>query len=84
MFNSPHDIAFDGNGLMYVLSRAHSDIVIIDPDSDNLTPIFVLGAEGSGEEEFLNPESLEIVGDFLYVSDTENNRISKFDIPDFQ
>jgi len=73
IFFMPSDIAFDGQGNVYVLDTGNHRIQKFDPDGRYLTTI---GREGQGPGEFQYPQALTIDSEgYLYVSDSGNRKI---------
>ncbi len=77
-FIYPTDIAFDGQGLIYVSEYGGNDrIQVFTPDGQYLR---LFGASGDGPEQFSRPQSIAFSPDFsrLYVCDSCNHRIQMF------
>lgn len=76
-FLSPHGIAVDSIGNVYVSDRERNDI---QKFTNNGTFIKKWGKSGGGQGEFNHPYELRIdTNDTLYVVDKFNNRIQVFD-----
>ena len=74
----PGDIAVTGDRL-YITDLKHHEIQVLDRQSGNL--LFKIGKAGSKEGEFIYPTNLAIGPDQqLYVTDTGNFRIQKFNL----
>jgi tripartite motif-containing protein 71 len=83
----PHDIAVDGDGNLYAVDLQNAEIVKYDRDGQRLTAWGGRGGE-PGQFEFVAPPGgPPIDGGFVtvdaggnvYVSDSFNNRVQKFD-----
>ena len=75
-FSSPHGIAIDRQGNVYV---ADSDNHRIQKFSSSGTFITKWGSEGSGDGEFNHPRGIAIDGQGnVFVADSVNHRIQKF------
>lgn len=73
LFYMPADIAFDGDGNVYVLDSGNHRIQKFNPFGEFITSI---GNKGQGPGEFQFPMSLDIdTKGFLYVADMGNQRI---------
>jgi len=73
----PKDIAFDGEGNLYVVESGNHRIQIFAPDG---RPIDSWGEKGDGPGEFNEPWGVAIDGEGqIYVADTWNHRLQKFD-----
>ncbi len=72
-FNSPSDVAMDGEGNIYILDTSNQRIQKFDPAGEYLATI---GRKGQGPGEFNYPRSLDIDGQGnLYVLDPFVNKI---------
>ena len=75
-FHSPHGIAVDRTGNVYVADTTNYRIQIFDKD---LTYISQFGGEGTGAGQFESPWAVTVDKyGYIYVTDTGNNRIQKF------
>jgi DNA-binding beta-propeller fold protein YncE len=75
-FIYPTDIAFDAKGDIYVSEYGDNDrISVFDKDINFL---YQIGKFGTGDGEFIRPQSMVIDGDTLYVTDACNGRICVF------
>lgn len=73
----PKDIAFDGEGNLYVVNSGNNRIQVFAPDG---RPIDSWGEGGDGPGEFREPWGVAIDGQgYIYVADTWNHRLQKFD-----
>lgn len=84
-FLNPTSVDVNG-GFVYVTDYSNHRIKIYDTDLQLISIIGIGGSDnlsaitGSiGEESFNGPYSIKIVGDYIYVSDSSNNRIKVFD-----
>jgi DNA-binding beta-propeller fold protein YncE len=76
-FLSPHGIAIDSQGFVYVSDRDRNDI---QKFTSNGTFVKKWGTDGSAPGEFNHPYEIEIdASDNLYIVDKNNNRIQVFD-----
>jgi DNA-binding beta-propeller fold protein YncE len=76
LFHQPADIAFDGDGNIYVLDAGNQRIQKFGPDGAYLATI---GRQGEGPGELQFPLSLDIDGGgYLYVPDMGNQRIQVY------
>ena len=75
-FLSPHGIAVDSQGYVYVSDRDRNDI---QKFTSNGTFVKKWGTNGSAPGEFNHPYEIEIAtSDILYIADKNNNRIQVF------
>jgi len=77
----PTDVAFDGQGSIYVSEYGDNDRVQVfaapaDIRSDKPRWLRQFGSFGSGDGQFIRPQSLVIDGQRIYVADASNHRIS--------
>ncbi len=73
LFYMPSDIAFDGQGNVYVLDSGNHRVQKFSPDG---AFVKTFGSKGQGPGEFYFPGSLDIDSQGnIYVEDTENQRI---------
>lgn len=74
----PRDIAFDGEGLIYVTDTDRSRIVVLSPEGELVRSIGDPALVPAGEA-LRQPWGLDISADgLLYVADTWNNRVAIF------
>lgn len=73
----PASLANDGKGFFYILDKGSFNIKIFDGDGKFTAAFF---AKGRGERELWTPQYLAFRNDRVYISDTENARITAFDI----
>jgi DNA-binding beta-propeller fold protein YncE len=83
-FNFPSDIAIDPLGaFVLVVDSGNNRIQKFDSNGydDTAKPIGQWGTFGTNSGEFVNPTYIELdsSGKFVYVADTNNDRIQKFD-----
>lgn len=73
----PKDMAFDGEGKLYVVDSGNNRIQVFAPDGRLIDS---WGKEGDGPGEFNEPWGMAIDGQgYIYVADTWNHRLQKFD-----
>jgi DNA-binding beta-propeller fold protein YncE len=77
-FPVPYSVDVDSKGDVWVADRGNPRIQKFDKDGNFL---FKLGSVGSKEDQFNNPKqvAVDINIKYLYVADSKNNRIQKFD-----
>ena len=76
-FNSPKGLTFDSSGTLYIVDSGNNRIVMAEGSS-------VMGATGSGGADlgqFSGPVNISVGKRGVYVADTGNGRIQKFDPP---
>ncbi len=79
-FNKPMGVFVDNNGDIYVADTYNSRIVIFDETGSWSS----FGSSGTGASQFRFPYDVAVNGDSIWVSDTFNQRVSKFDISEPQ
>jgi len=72
-FVGPWGVAFDDRGRLYVSDPGAYRIVILDP---NGAPLHEFGKPGAGPDRLNYPTGLAILGDDVFVCDTNNGRIA--------
>ena len=76
-FNQPTDVAWDGDGNVYVTDGyGNSRVLKFDRYGNQLLG---WGMKGTGPGQFDTPHTIVIDGDLVYVGDRENARIQIFD-----
>jgi len=80
LLNSPHDMAFDPMGNLYVADRNNHRIQFFNADQLNGTTIAGITSSVDNNATTLNaPSSVKLDGQLnLYVADRHNHRIQKF------
>ncbi len=76
-FNTPKGLTYDSSGILYITDSGNNRIVLAQFTA-------VIGATGSGGGalgQFNAPVNISIGKRGVYVADTGNNRIQKFDLP---
>ena len=76
-FNQPTDVAWDGDGNVYVTDGYGNSRVLKFDRYGNRLPGW--GMKGTGPGQFDTPHTFVIDGDLVYVGDRENARIQIFD-----
>lgn len=71
------DIAVAEDGRIFISALQQNSILVFKPDGSYLT---TLGNEGKGPGEFLNIDQLKIYGDYLFVYDSNQERINVFSL----
>ena len=74
---APYGIAFGRNGMYAIVDCAHGCVWIFDKQ-DQL--VRKLGSTGAGNGQFKYPHGVAFDDNYLYVTDSSNNRIQKFDM----
>lgn len=75
-FSSPHSIAVDGSGNLYVTDTGNHRVQKFSSGGAYLTQ---WGAQGAGDGQFFYPAGVALdAGGNVYVADTANDRIQKF------
>jgi hypothetical protein len=65
-FRTPHDLALDPQGRLFVADRGNMRLQILDQDGGYITEW----------KQFSRPSSINIVGGLVYVGDSESNRVA--------
>jgi len=76
-FNTPKGLTFDSGGTLYIVDSGNSRIVM----AQGSTVTGTTGTYGTALGQFSGPVNLSIGTRGVYVADTGNNRIQKFDMP---
>lgn len=73
-FNEPKYFAIAPDGWLFIADEYNHQIKILD---ENRTLVLTIGSgeAGKGPNRFDNPEGVEIRGENLWISDSDNNRI---------
>lgn len=81
LLDTPAAMVFDTDGNLLVVDTLNHRIQKFDPRASNPdTPLMVLGRFGSGKGEFNKPSDVAVDRNGnIYVADTGNNRVQKFD-----
>ena len=80
-FNSPYDVAVDGSGNVYVADLFNNRVQKFDSQGNFITYIGASAPSySSANGSFNSPYGVAVDGSGnVYVSDTQNNRVQKFD-----
>ena len=74
-FSSPHDLALDGQGAMFVVDTLNNRVQQLSAAGE---PLAQWGTTGQKAGQFRSPRGLTVDGDgHVYVSDTLNHRVQK-------
>ena len=75
-FNSPHGIAVNSSGFVYVADSNNNRTQVFTPSGTYVTK---WGSSGTGNGQFNNPHAIAVDDNGLvYVADRYNNRIQVF------
>ncbi len=77
MFGVAEDITVDEFGNIYVVDASRHSVLKFNPKGRLLLKF---GSLGSGNKEFNRPKGIAYYNQTLYVADTENNRILRFQL----
>ncbi|MBJ6801016.1 6-bladed beta-propeller [Geomonas propionica] len=75
--NKPKGVAVDSMGRIFVCDSLLDTVQLYDPSG---TYLFSFGANGTGAGEFWMPSGIQIANNWVFVSDTYNNRVQVFQI----
>ena len=78
-FNEPKYFAIDDKGRLFVADEYNHQIKVLDEER-RLVLTFGTGRKGKGPNRFNYPEGAEIRGDDLWIADTRNGRIVRYQI----
>jgi DNA-binding beta-propeller fold protein YncE len=76
-FLTPQGIVTDQHGLIFVSDKERSDIQVFSPSGEFL---YQISQKGSGRVDLLEPETMVIKDERLYIADEGNFRIQVFDL----
>jgi DNA-binding beta-propeller fold protein YncE len=87
-FNLPHDLALSPDGrYLYVADNGNDRIAVLDPNTLKVigADYKLLGTIGSGKPgkdpgQLNTPEGVAVFGKDVWISDTYNNRIVRYQI----
>ncbi len=77
-WNNPSDIAVDEKGRIYVLDAGNGRVLCID--TVLLQAVFILHGGGGRAVDFTGAQGLFVNNDYLYIADTENGRILRYEL----
>lgn len=72
----PYHLAVDSSNRIYVTDQGHNRIQVFDAGGNLLT---LWGQEGSNPGEFQAPKGVAVYQNFVYIADSDNHRIQKFE-----
>jgi sugar lactone lactonase YvrE len=86
-FNLPYGIAYDGSNYLYVTDRANNRVRRIDITNGAVTSVAGVSVAGSSDGVALNasfraPTDIKYVSGSLYIVDSGNHSIRKFNLAD--
>ncbi len=73
----PYHLAGDSSNRIYVTDQGHNRIQIFDAAGNLLT---LWGKEGGAPGEFHAPKGIAIYQNFVYIADSDNHRVQKFEL----
>ncbi len=76
-FNEPKYFAVNQAGWLFVGDEYNHQIKVLD-DARKIVGVIGTGERGDGPDRFNQPEGVEVWGDQLWISDTQNGRIKRF------
>lgn len=76
-FNTPKGLTYDSVGTLYIVDSGNSRITL----AQGSIVAAVTGTNGTALGQFSNPVNISIGTRGVYVADTGNNRIQKFNLP---
>ena len=79
-FKGPRYLALGPDGTLYVADKYSHRVLLIDADSGVLKGIIGTGKAGLGPGLLATPEGVAVRGDILWISDTSNNRIVRYEL----
>ena len=71
--NNVYSLAIHDNGDIYVTQPHY--IRIVNPVDESTRA--QVGSNGSGERQFSTPEAIALRGDYMFIADSNNNRVQK-------
>ena len=74
-FKDPSDVTFDSQGRMYVAEYGSSGVVVMTTGGKQLQ---VIDLQMGGQNGRVKPQSIHVVGDYLYVSDVRDSSVAVF------
>jgi DNA-binding beta-propeller fold protein YncE len=76
-FNTPKGLTYDALGTLYIVDSGNNRLVLVEGS----TVMDVTGSGGSDLGQFSGAKNVSISKRGVYVADTGNGRIQKFDLP---
>ena len=80
-FNDPKYLAFGDDGALFVADEFNHQIKIFDR-AYTLIDTIGSGVQGDGDGQLNKPEGIDVHGDTVWVADTHNHRILRFEKAD--
>ena len=77
--DDPRDMFVGPDEKVYIVSAATNSVVVLDRYYKFLFEITKFTNEHGVPDTFANPSGVFVTEDYIYVCDTDNNRIVKFD-----
>lgn len=78
-FDDPRDLFIGPDEKMYIVDAANNRVIVSDRYYNHLFDIDKFTNEHGVPDSFNNPSGVFVNEEFIYVCDTDNNRIVKFD-----
>ncbi len=78
-FDDPRDLFIGPDEKMYLVDAANNRVIVADRYYNHLFDIDKFTNEHGVPDSFNNPSGVFVNEDYIYVCDTDNNRIIKFD-----
>lgn len=79
-FIGPRYLDFDDDGILYVADQDAHRVLKIDPISNEVMGVIGSGTPGKGPNLLNNPEGVAVRGSAYFFSDSDNNRIVKYQV----
>jgi hypothetical protein len=76
-FNAPKGLTYDAYGTLYIVDSGNNRIIL----AEGSTAMDAMGTGGNGLGQFTSPLNISVGKRGVYLADTGNGRIQKFDLP---